>query len=146
VGDAGDTSLRPRPALDELSQPFWDGVARHELVLQRCAACRNFQHPPYPECMACRSRDLTFDAVSGRGTIFTRSIVESPVVIGFQDAVPYACLFVELVEQPGLLVAGNLVDAGPYEARVGCPVELVFREEPDRFTLPMFKLVERGAK
>jgi len=39
------------------------------------------------------------------------------------------------------LVAGNLVDAPPYEARIGRPVEVVFREESDGFTLPMFKLV-----
>ena len=41
-------------------------------------------------------------------------IVESPVVIGFEDDVPYAFLLVELAEQEELLVAGNLVDAEPF--------------------------------
>ena len=109
--------------------------------MQRCRACRNYVHPPYPECTNCRSGDLSFEPVSGRGVIFERSIVESPVVIGFEDEVPYACLLVELVEQAGLLVAGNLVDAPPEEARIGRPVEVVFRQEPDGFTLPMFTLV-----
>jgi hypothetical protein len=51
--------------------------------------------------------------VSGCGTIFERAIVESPVVVGFENDVPYACLLVELEEQPDLLIAGNLVDAAP---------------------------------
>lgn len=102
-------------------------------------------HPPYPECTNCRSGDLTFEPVSGRGVIFERAVVESPVVVGFEDDVPYACLFVELDEQAGLLVAGNLVDAAPYEARIGRPVEVVFRVERDGFTLPAFKLLGEGS-
>jgi uncharacterized OB-fold protein len=78
--------------------------------------------------------------------IFERSIVVSPVVVGFGDDVPYACLFVELDEQAGLLVAGNLVDAEPDEARVGRRVEVVFRAEADGFVLPMFKLVDRNSR
>jgi uncharacterized OB-fold protein len=136
-----DTSmLRPRPVPDELTKPFWDGVARHELVIQRCRDCGHYVHPPFPECTACQSQDFVFEPVSGRGTIFERAIVESPVVVGYEKDVPYACLLVELEEQMHLLVAGNLVDAGPRDAEVGKPVEVVFVEEPDGFTLPKFRL------
>jgi uncharacterized OB-fold protein len=134
-------ALKPRPVPDDLTQPFWDGVAAHKLVIQRCRDCQTYVHPPYPECTGCRSSDLTFEPVSGRGVIFERVIVASPVVVGFEDDVPYACLFVELAEQPGLLVAGNLVDAAPDEAEIGRPVEVVFRQDTDGFTLPLFKLV-----
>lgn len=137
-------ALRPRPVPDELSQPFWDGVSTHKLVIQRCRSCMNYVHPPYPECTRCRSSDLTFEPVSGRGTIYERVIVESPVVTGFEDDVPYAFLLVELAEQEELLVAGNLVDAGPYEGRIGRPVEVVFRQDYDGFTLPLFRLVEES--
>lgn len=138
--------LKPRPVPDDLAQLFWDGIADHQLVIQRCRVCRNYVHPPYPECTNCRSGDLTFEPVSGRGTIFERTIVESPIVVGFEDDVPYACLFVELDEQPGLLVAGNLVDAAPHEARIGRPVEVVFRQQSDGFTLPGFKLVDESSE
>jgi uncharacterized OB-fold protein len=135
------TVLRPRPLPDELTQPFWEGVARHELVLQRCSTCGHFVHPPFPECTGCRSNQLAFEAVSGKGTIFERSIVEAPVVVGYEDDVPYACLLVELDEQPGLLIAGNLIDASPYEAQIGRRVQVVFREDPDGFALPMFQFL-----
>ena len=133
---------RPQPVVDALTAPFWEGAARHELVLQRCRACGYYVHPPYPECSKCRSNDLTFEVVRGCGTIFERAIVESPVVVGFEAAVPYACLFVELDEQQGLLVAGNLVDSTPDQAQIGRRVEVVFRDD-DGLTLPMFKLAEQ---
>jgi uncharacterized OB-fold protein len=111
-------------------------------VIQRCRDCGFYVHPPYPECTSCRSESLGFEAVSGRGEIYERAIVESPVVVGFEDDVPYACLLVELEEQPGLLIAGNLADAPPSDALIGRRVEVVFREDPDGFTLPMFRLVK----
>jgi uncharacterized OB-fold protein len=134
-------SLRPRPVLDEQSAAFWEGVARHELVIERCRVCGYYVHPPFPECTRCRASDFEFVAVSGRGRIFERAIVTSPVVVGFEDQVPYACLFVELEEQSQLLVAGNLVDSPATEAVVGRPVEVVFQaDELDGFVLPMFRL------
>ena len=134
-------SLRPRPVVDEQSAPFWEGVARGELVIERCRVCGYYVHPPFPECTRCRASDFEFVAVSGRGRIFERAIVTSPVVVGFEDQVPYACLFVELDEQSQLLVAGNLVDSPATEAVVGRAVEVVFRaDELDGFVLPMFRL------
>jgi uncharacterized OB-fold protein len=40
--------------------------------------------------------------------------------------VPYACLLVELDEQPGLFVIGNLVGAEADAVRVGMRVQLRF--------------------
>lgn len=135
-----NAAMRPRPVADDLSGPFWDGVASHELIVQRCRDCGCYVHPPFPECTRCRSSELGFEQVSGMGVIYERVVVESPVVTGFEDDVPYACLLVELEEQAGLLLAGNLVDADPYEARVGRRVEVLFRPESDGFTLPVFRL------
>jgi uncharacterized protein len=133
-------SPRPRPAPDALSKPFWDGVAEGMLVIQRCNACEHYIHPPFPECTACRSSDLGYSRVSGRGAIHQRAIVEAQVVSGFEADVPYACLIVELEEEPGLLVAGNLVGADPYAAVIGRPVTVTFVARPDGVVLPAFEL------
>jgi uncharacterized OB-fold protein len=134
-----DQSLAPRPVLTPLTKPFWDGAAEGKLVIQRCRVCAHFNHPPFVECTNCRSSDLGYEAVSGRGAIHQRAIVETPLAIPFDD-LPYACLLVELDEQKHLLVAGNLVNASPYEARVGRKVEVVFETQPDGFVLPQFQL------
>jgi uncharacterized protein len=132
--------LRPRPVIDPLSQAYWDGVARSELVIEKCRACGHHIHPPFPECTSCRSNDIDFVAVSGRGRIHQRAIVETPVVPGFEHEVPYVCLTVELDEEPGLIVLGNLIGAPPYEAVIGRSVEVVFITEADGFVRPVFQL------
>lgn len=135
-------ALRPRPVMDRWTTPFWEGASRHELVIEQCQSCGHYIHPPFPECTVCRSPAVGFVKVSGRGTIHQRAIVESAVVTGFEDDVPYACLTVELVEQPGLIVAGNLIDAPPREAVIGRAVEVAFLTESDGFTRPVFRLVD----
>lgn len=130
--------LRPEPVPDDLTRPFWDGARRGRLVIQRCSACGHYEHPPYPECMACRASALEFVEVSGRGVVMSRVIVSEPIVPGFEDELPYACLLVELEEQAGLVVAGNLRDADPRSATVGAPVEAAFEHGP-AFSLPMFR-------
>jgi uncharacterized OB-fold protein len=135
--------MRPRPEITPLTQPFWDGARAGRLVLQRCRACGHYDHPPFPECTQCRSAETGFVPVSGRGTIFQRCIVASPVVAGFEQRIPYACLAVELDEQPGLVVIGNLVEAPPQEAVIGRRVEVVFEDAGEGFVLPMFRLASR---
>jgi uncharacterized OB-fold protein len=49
-------SARPVPVADELSRPFWDAAARHELRVQRCAGCARLCHPPRAYCPSCGSR------------------------------------------------------------------------------------------
>lgn len=131
---------RPRPVITPETSAFWSGAAAGELVLQRCMACGHFDHPPYPECTRCHSMSLTHSAVSGRGTIFERTIVMAPIVRGFEDRVPYACLVVELDEQPELFVLGNLVGAPPEDAVIGRRVEVCFEQIDDEYHLPMFRL------
>jgi len=40
----------PAPAITEDTRPFWDACRRRELVVQRCADCGSFRHPPAPVC------------------------------------------------------------------------------------------------
>ena len=56
---------RPVPAVNELTQPYWDAARKHRLVMQWCPACQRFQHPPAPQCQGCRSDDLQWAPVSG---------------------------------------------------------------------------------
>ena len=47
---------KPLPLADPLSKDYWEGAKRHELVLQHCAACDFYVHPPMggtcPKCQA----------------------------------------------------------------------------------------------
>ena len=132
-------ATKSRPVVNELTKPFWDGAAEHRLVLQHCVACGHFDHPPFPECTKCRSQNIEFVEVSGRGTIHSSVIVRSPVVIGFEDEVPYACVMVELDEQEELFLATNVIGIPADEVVIGDRVIVDFLER-DGFTLPVFRL------
>ena len=109
------------------------------MVVQHCRGCGRLGHPPVPVCPGCRSADLDWVEVSGRGTIHQYTVMHQPLVRGFEDALPYACVAVELSEQPGLLLIGNLVQAEPAEAMVGLEVEAVFEDLPGGGRLPQFR-------
>jgi len=135
---------RPIPVPNELTKPFWDAARRRVLELQRCQACKHFQHPPYPTCVNCMATDLAFEPVSGMGAIIAYTIMYQPGDRRVAAAIRYARLIVELDDAPGALLAGNLLEAPYTEAKVGRRVEVIFEPLNDDITLPQFRLA-RGA-
>ena len=136
---------RPIPVPNEWTKPFWDAAKQGVLALQRCQACRRFQHPPYATCVNCMSIDLKFEPVAGTGAIYAYTIMYHTGDKRFASAVPYASIVVELDEAPGALMAGNLLEAAYTEAKVGRRVEVTFQPLNDDITLPQFRLAREKA-
>src|SRR5262245_57174778 len=107
-----DLTDAPRmlPALDGINTPFWTGGRDGQLLVQRCATCDRWQHPPRANCDACGG-DVHAEPVSGRATVFSFTVNQHP----FNPAVPppYVIAIVELVEQSDLRLVTNLVDVDP---------------------------------
>lgn len=131
---------RPVPVPSPLTQAFWDGTRRHELLFQHCQACGNRQHPPAPTCTNCVSTDLKFEEVAGRGAIYSYTIMYHAGDKRFAAAIPYASVIVELDEAPGVLIAGNLLGVPASEAHIGRRVRVLFEQLTDEITLPQFEL------
>jgi uncharacterized protein len=130
---------RPEPQVTPLTAPFWEATRQGLLSLQRCTACARFHHPPVPLCPECHSSRFEYRPVSGRGTVYQYTVMRQARVIGFEDLVPYACVVVEIDEQPGVLLMGNLVDADPFDAHVGMRVAVQFEPYGDGgLQLPQF--------
>ena len=55
----------------DLDAPFWDGLARSELRLQRCAGCGTWTWGPQWRCGSCGSWDVVWEAVTARGQVFS---------------------------------------------------------------------------
>lgn len=130
---------QPLPAPDEDSRPFWEGCRRGELLMQRCAACRRFRFYPRPMCPDCRSFDSTWEKMSGRGSIYSWIVAHKPVMPAFADRVPMAVVLVELEEDPGLRLVGNLRDCANERIEIGLPVEVIFEAVADDVTLPQWR-------
>jgi len=134
----------PTPMLDDLSRPYWDGARNGKLVVQRCAACGRFINWPRPACRFCLSDVLTFEEMSGRGTLYSYTITRQAFHPWFVDRVPYVVATIELEEQKGLMLVANLVECDDTGIRVGMPVEVVFVDVGPELTLPSFRPVAAG--
>ncbi len=128
---------RPLPAVDEESRGFWEACARHELRLQRCAACRAFRHPPRAVCPACLSSDLEWARASGQGTVYSFTVTHQNHAPGFRERLPYVLAVVELDE--GVRLMTNVVGCDPETVRIGLPVEVEWDDVGPDASLPVFR-------
>ena len=136
-----DHSKKPLPAVDDLSQPFWEAAKQRRLVVQRCQECGYFNHPPRPACDACQSQQFQFEPVSGRGAIYSFTVMHQPNIAGFENQIPYINILVELEEQPLLFMVSNLPGSEKDMVRIGGRVEAYFEDVDADVTLPQFQLV-----
>jgi uncharacterized OB-fold protein len=135
-----DVRAKPIPVADEVSAPFWDAVRERRLVVQLCAACGYYNHPPRRVCDACLSQDLTFAPVTGKGKIYSFTIMHQRDVAGFENEAPFINLVVELNEQPMLLMVSDLSHTERDRVRVGAAVEVYFEDRGDGSVIPQFRI------
>lgn len=122
----------PKPSL--ISKPFWDGARKHELRLQRCQGCHLFVYYPRERCPHCFSTQLEWKPVTGRGKVYSYTVVHRASHRSFAD--PYVLAIVELEEGPRLTT--NIV-AEPSQVRVDMPVVVQFDDVTPEHTLVKFK-------
>jgi uncharacterized OB-fold protein len=140
--------LLPEP--DEVSAPFWRGCAEGELRVQACAACGRRRFPPRHLCPHCRSPEVRWDPLSGRGTIWSWVVAHPPLLPAYADQAPYNVVVVTLDEDPSLRLVGNVVEApddrldavDPATLAIGQPVEVVFAPAGEEMALPRWRLSE----
>lgn len=112
------------PVPTRTSAPFWEGLRRHEVLIQRCADCGQWVFYPRSNCSCCLSGNLEWEPVSGNGTIYSFSIARVATLAEFADQVPQLLIVVELDE--GVRVNSVLVGAVPESISIGMPVRPVF--------------------
>jgi len=130
----------PRPApVDADARTFWDAIARGEFLLQQCAACKTFRHPPAPICSECNSRASTWKPSPGTGEVWSFTVVYPPTLPAFAERTPYGAVVVRLDE--GVFMVSNLVDCPIDELAVGRRVELAITAVDSDVVLPLFRPV-----
>ena len=125
------------PPLTDVNRPFWTGGADGQLLILRCSGCGRWVHPPSERCPSCAG-DLTPQAVSGYGTVFTYTVNAHR----FHPAVtpPYTIAIVQLDEQDDLRIPTNLVNHDDAELRCGMRVRVLFEQHAEIF-VPLFEPV-----
>jgi uncharacterized OB-fold protein len=128
----------PRPIPDAKTSFYWEGASDGRLLVQRCAACGRWQHPPDVGCPGCLGDDLVATEVSGRGTVYSFTVVRQAFDVAFVNQLPFVVALVELEEAPSVRMLTNIVDIDPAAVTVGMPVEVTFEDHGD-WALPQFR-------
>jgi uncharacterized OB-fold protein len=132
----------PSPLADAITLPWWEGAAEHRLLAQRCTACGRTRLPPAPVCAGCRSDASDWQELSGRGEVYTYTIVHRPIAAG--QPLPTLIAVIALEGSGGLRMISNLVDVDPDEVAIGMPVEVVWEDMSDQLAIPRFRPAAGG--
>ncbi|WP_435974972.1 bifunctional MaoC family dehydratase N-terminal/OB-fold nucleic acid binding domain-containing protein [Streptomyces sp. Qhu_M48] len=132
---AAPAARRPRPVINRDNAGFWDGVAAHRLLIQRCGDCAALRLPWLPGCAECGSGEWDTVEASGAGTVFSYVVMHHPPFPAFDP--PYAVGLIELAE--GVRMISNVVGVPYDKVRIGMPVRLEFLRVDEELELPVFR-------
>ena len=135
----------PVPGEHPMHKFYWDAVGRHELQLLKCQGCGHFVHYPRPTCPRCRSDDLQPETITGRGTLYSYTVVMQAGHPFFVDKIPYVIGVIEIDEEPGVRMPAG-IEAEESDLRCGIPMEVVFKNVTDTLVLPYFRPSERSGR
>jgi uncharacterized OB-fold protein len=115
----------------EPAREFWAGAARGQLLITRCTVCGRYVWYPQPPCRYCGGTRLRWTEMSGRGTLFSWSVLHHAWIPQFAARVPFVAALVALREDPAVRLVTAVVDCAPRTLRCDMPVRATFR--PLRF-------------
>jgi uncharacterized OB-fold protein len=130
---------KPLPQADPITAPYWESLKSHSMTVQRCNDTGKYFFYPRGLSPFTFSDNISWEPVSGRGTLYAYTIVHAMRAPGFAEEVPYVVAIVELDEGPRLMTNLIEVDPDPEKIRIGSPVEVVYVDVTEEITLPKFR-------
>jgi uncharacterized OB-fold protein len=135
-------AARPRPVVNRDNAGFWEGVGRHQLLIQRCGGCGTLRFPWLPGCGACGSPEWDTVEASGDGTVYSYVVMHHPPFPAFDP--PYAVGLIELAE--GVRIVSNVIGVPSDKVRIEMPVRLRFERYDEELVLPVFRAGAEGGR
>lgn len=129
------------PVVTDENRPFWEGCREGVLRLQRCGACGRLRYPISTVCPHCVSGEATWEAMSGRGSVYSFAVFRHAYNEAWRERVPYSVALVELEEGPTML--SNVAGIAPENVSVGQAVTAVFEAVTPEISVPQFVPVAR---
>lgn len=135
--------LMPTPLPE--TQPYWDATARETLLIQRCGDCAQAYFPPAPVCSHCTSRNVVWEEMSGRATLYSYVITTSPWPL-WETTGPMSAATIALEEGPRLL--STVVDCAqsPADLVIDMPLIATWRKFGDTPKLLCFRPAGEAAQ
>lgn len=133
----------PAPTVTEETREFWEALADGRFMLRRCNLCEAWIWYPRSHCPDCGSLDTSWRQASGRGQIYSYTVVRRSAVPGWTEAVPYVIAYVELEEGPRVM--SNVIDCDLETLAIGTSVRVVITAGDDGQSLFRFTLEAEDA-
>ena len=130
---------KPIPPIHPWTQPFWQAAREGKLMIQQCTSCRRNIFYPRLSCPFCFSEKLGWVESSGKGKVYTYSVVQNNAPSAFMQDMPFVIAIVRLDE--GVQMMTNIVGCDPAQVHCEMPVTIVFEKLNDEIMLPKFKPV-----
>ena len=132
---------KPLPAITTEAKPFWDAAAEQKLMIQRCQECNAWVWTPRPACNECGSEKIEWTQMSGRGEVYSftviRQVVGRAASKAFEPDIPYVIAWVDLDEGPRLIT--NIIGCPVEDVKLGMKVAVQFEKASEKIWLPKFK-------
>jgi len=116
----------PIPAAEPLDEPFWSGLRKNVIRVQRCKSCGNWQWGPEWICHKCHSFDIGWEEIEGKGRIFSWTRMWHPVHPALNGHGAYITVLVEIPHAGNIRMIGNLLGDPMQKVEIGALVEAVF--------------------
>ena len=128
---AGKERAIPAPMTNPETEPFWAAAREGKFLLRGCTACGKVHWYPRAVCPFCFSERTEWREGSGRGTIYSLSVMK-------RAPEPYAIAYVTLEEGPTMMT--NIVDCDLDSLAIGQKVTVAFKPtQDDGPPFPMFR-------
>ncbi len=128
---------KPVPVVNPWARPFWEAALNEKLIIQQCKDCEKYVFYPRIACPHCFSDNMEWIEASGKGTVYSYTVVENNAPSAFKNDMPYVVAVVQLEE--GVRMLSNIVECEPQEVTCDMPVQVTFEKLNDEFTLPKFR-------
>ena len=132
-----DTPQKPVPIVNPWVKPFWDAAREEKLIIQKCQDCNHHIFYPRIACPHCFSDKVEWVEASGKGTVYSFTVVTNNAPSAFIADMPFVIAIVKLEE--GVQMLSNIIKCDPGDVVCDMPVEVTFEKLDDEFTLPKFR-------
>ena len=128
---------KPLPTPTPATQPFWDALRQHKLMLQRSKKTGKVIYYPRSVSPHGPKDELKWVECSGKGKVYSFTVARRPTAPQWNDDGPLILAMVEIEE--GAVLTANILNCAPEDVKVGMKVRAVFEDVTPEVTLLQFE-------
>jgi len=121
---------------DPLDLPFWNACREGRFLVHRCGICGR-SYWPASRCIEHRAQSMSWVDASGRGTLYTYTVMHHAYTPAMKGKTPYVVGVVKLEEGP--FFHSSIVDCAPDAVTIGMSLEMAMRDHESGLRMPVFR-------